>query len=137
MEESTVNIPFRVVTRDSSEHPGVPFSYVDHDLPNGAEFSSHTTHNKAKQIFRKRLVEEIERGLRALKHTEIRVLCAKDGSIFVVKWDVLGDCYGYEIAGEGRKWNCGNPLPGKTFDESLARAKQHIIDCCGGIAWGV
>lgn len=128
-----LNIPFSLECRDSQEHPGVPFAYVDHDL---LSISGHLTETKAKQQFKPRIVEAIEQGLRAIKHTEHRTFQTVQGDVFIVRWDVLSDCWGYDICGAGRKYTTSCPVhKAVTFDDALAYAKQHAIDNFGGIAW--
>ena len=125
MLETTVNIPFAVKLENDSNY----FGYVDHPLLSAQTYARAA---KAKAIFRKRITEEIEEGLRTAKNSQMRAIGCADGTVFIVRY-AIGH-WSYCIAGADRKYAGACLLSENTFDATYAAAKKHA-EQNGGISW--
>lgn len=127
MTESKLNISFRLLT-DTKDWQS-PKIFVDHPLLDGY---IHGNGSKAKDQLRTRISEQIEEGLRAKHNHRGRIIGSKAGEVFVIRWAFDG--WQVEIAGPDRKF-AGSSSGYESFDEAIAKAKDHIDSTFAGVAW--
>ena len=120
-QTANINVPFRITASESDQHPGLTFCYVDHPLISESVYANLS---KAREVLRKRVAEDVERGLRACKHTRRAYVFCADLTVLAVHWSANVDGWCYEIAGPQRSHTC-SASGFDSIDAALDAARRH------------
>lgn len=127
--EKKITVPFTV---RHDEETG--FSFIVEDVPNVTGVYKGSLASAASAL-REQLGKAIEQAIETEKnHHKLAVLQCGDGTVLTVRFS-LGS-WGYDISGPDRKYGPSGQSGGAdTFEQSVARAREHAAQCYGGISW--
>ena len=89
------------------------------------------TEAQLKKNLRAKAIEAVESFHASEQNSRQRIITAKDGTVFIVQF--RHGAWGYYIA-HAQSSYAGSTLGRKSFEETLADARQHA-EQCGGVSW--
>jgi len=121
----TVNVPFTVTHSDGPEG----FAYVN-DV-DGLSCYAPSVERAASKL-KGFLAQRVQDALKHMEQIRRHVIGCGDGTVLFVSYQY--GSWGYVICGPDRNSACSNSCA-DTIEKAIERAKDHAVQCYGGVAW--